>query len=365
MLFTKNIFKEMKFFSLLLLSFWITFSIIFIFSIPTVNAQEVGVSIKPAMIDESLDPGEIKEYKITIENLNAREQLFYLFTKNISGVREGGSPIFAKNDLEKTGYALSDWITLPEDQILIEGNGVKILNISLKVPEDATPGSHFGGVFVSVDPPKIEKSGAAVGYQVANIVSIRVSGDVIDDANIRQFSTSKFLYGSQNVDFLVRIENKGNVLVRPYGPLQITNMLGNEVGSLTFNKDQAAIFPTDTRSFEISWEGNSIGFGRYEASLAPIYGIEGAKKTMYSTVSFWILPMNIILPAVGVFALFLLTVFVFVRLYIRRSLMNLNHGGRRIVRQRRKGNSSAFLLFIIVTLTVTALFLIVLLALFA
>lgn len=362
---TKNMLKTLKCFSIILFLFLITVATTFIFSNRYAYAQNAGVSIKPAMIDEVLDPGEEKDYVLTIENLNSREQLFYLFTKNIKGVKNGGVPIFADNDWDVTGYELADWITLPVKEILVEGGGQKTIEVSLNIPENATPGGHFGGVFISVDPPKIETSGAAVGYQVANIISVRVSGDVVEEANIRQFSTSKFLYGSQNVDFSVRIENKGNVLVSPYGPLQITNMLGNEVGSLIFNEDQSAIFPNDTRSFEISWEGDSIGFGRYEASLTPIYGIEGAKKTMYSTVSFWILPMNIILPAVGIFALFLLIIFVFVRLYIRRSLVNLNHGGRRIVKQRRKKNSSALLLFIIVALTVTALFLIVLLALFA
>lgn len=378
MSFTKNFFGAVKSFSLSFFVFLIALFVTFIFSNQYAYAQNAGVSIKPAITEESLDPGVTHEYVITIENLNSQEQLFYLFTRNISAVQNGGVPVFAKNDWEVTGYELADWITLPVNEVLIEAGGVKTIEVSLNVPEEATPGSHFGGVFVSVDPPEIESSGAAVAYQVANIVSIRVSGDVIEDANIRQFSTSKYFYGSQNVDFSVRIENKGNVIVKPVGPLEIYNMLGNKVGSLVFNEDLARVLPKfvkengevtsdGTRDFnDIHWEGDSIGFGRYEATLALVYGIEGAKKTMYSTVSFWILPMNIIGPAVVIFALFLLIVFVFVRLYIRRSLIHLNHGGRRIIRQRRRGGgSSAVLLFIVVTLTVTALFLIVLLALFA
>ena len=220
-------------------------------------------------------------------------------------------------------------------------------------------------MFISVDPPKIENSGAAVGYQVASVLSIRVNGDIVEEASIRQFSTSKFLHGSQNVEFDVRIENNGNVLVRPMGPLEIYNMLGNKVGDLMFNEERFSVFPNDTREFKnIVWTGDSIGFGRYEAILSPVYGESGAKKTMSSSVTFWILPMNIIGPALVALGVLLLVIFIFVRLYIRRSLAHLNQG-RRIVHRRSRSNSSAVLLVLVVTLTVIALSLIVLLALFA
>lgn len=342
-------------FVVLLLSFFI---------VGFAEAQEAGVSITPATIEETLDPGVSNDYKLTVENLDNNPQKFYLFTRNISGVKEGGVPIFAKDDLEKTGYELSDWIALSAAEIDIPGHGKAGVSYTINVPENASPGSHLGGVFISVDPPKMESSGAAVGYQVANIISIRVSGEAIEKASIRQFSTSKYLYGSQNVEFSVRIENAGNVLVRPAGPLEVFNMLGNEVGTIQFNEGRAGVFPNDTREFsDIKWEGDSVGFGRYEAVLSASYGDSGAKKTMSSTVTFWILPMNIIGPALGILAFILLVAFVVVRLYIRRSLAHLNQG-RRMVRSRKKG-SSATLLVVVVMLTVTALFLIVLLALFA
>ncbi|MCA9358966.1 DUF916 domain-containing protein [Candidatus Kaiserbacteria bacterium] len=328
-------------------------------------AQETGISITPATIEETLDPGVEKQYSVSIQNLNKSEQTFYLFTRNISGVRDGGMPVFAPDNGEKTGYELSDWIKLPVTELQVPGGGATTMNFTLSVPENASPGSHFGGIFISVDPPKIENSGAAVGYQVANIISIRVSGEAVEKASIRQFSTSRFLYGSQNVEFLVRVENTGNVLVRPMGPLEVFNMLGNKVGTVMFNESQSGVFPNDTREFGgIKWMGDSVGFGRYEAILSPVYGDSGAKKTMSSTVTFWILPMSIIGPALGVLAFILIFAFIFVRVYIKRSLAHLNQG-RRVVQRRRKGGSSATLLLVVVMLTVTALFLIVLLALFA
>ncbi|MCA9362605.1 hypothetical protein KC906_04470 [Candidatus Kaiserbacteria bacterium] len=332
--------------------------------ISSAAAQQVGVSITPATIEETIDPGITQDFSVKIENLDSNEQMFYLFTRNIKGVHEGGVPIFAEDNLEVTGLELADWISLPVTEVLIAGRGTQTINFSVSVPDNASPGGHFGGIFVSADPPEMENSGAAVGYQVANIMNIRVSGEAIEQASIRQFATSRFFYGSQNVEFSVRIENSGNVLVRPVGPLEVFNMLGQKVGDMIFNETQAGVFPGATENFDgIKWEGDSIGFGRYEAILSPVYGDYGAKKTMSSTVTFWILPMNIIGPTLGLLAFIVLLTFFVTRLYIRRSLAHLQTG-RRMVRQRRRG-SSPVMLFLVIVLVVTALFLIALLALFA
>jgi len=345
-------------------------AVFFLLPLLTLAQEEVGLSISPAVIEATLDPGASNQYSITLKNLSNAEQVYFIFARNIASVGPGGVPIFASSDLEKTGFEISEWITLPTNQLTIGSQESAVLNFELNVPEDASPGSHAGGLFFSVDPPEMESSGAAVGYQVANIISIRVDGDVDESANIRQFSTSKFLYGSQNVDFIARIENTGNVSVRPTGPIEIFNMLGNKVGTVTFNEERAVVFRASDqgpfeRTFEnINWTGDSVGFGRYEAIVSLVYGEEGAIRTMSSTASFWILPMNIIGPALAALAVLLLIVFIVVKLYIKRSLAHLNQG-RRVVNRRRKSGTSSLLLLTVVMLTVTAVFLIALLALFA
>ena len=108
-------------------------------------------------------------------------------------------------------------------------------------------------------------------------------------------------------------------------------------------------------------------FGRYEALISPGYGEEGFKQTTSSTVTFWILPMNIILPALGILGVLLLVTYVTVRVYINRKLAyyGATQGSRKLVRRRKDSNSSALLLVFVVMLTVTALFLLILLAFFA
>lgn len=338
----------------------------FFTSVQPVEAQgTAGVGIRPAIIEEQFEPGEIKQMSVQLNNLSGTDQTYYISRRDITGVREGGVPIFANDASELSGFEISEWITLDKTQVFIPKDGSAMVNFVLAVPENVSPGSHFGSIIVSVEPPEIRSSGASIGYEVANIISIRVAGETVESANIRQFSTSQYIYSTTNVDFEVKIQNEGNTLVKPNGPLEIKNMFGKQVALINFNESQAAIFPLTTRTFNQNWTEPGLGFGRYEALISLVYGEEGRKNTVSSTVTFWVLPMNIIGPAAGILAFVLLLVYFFIRLYVKRSVALLSAGsGRRLMRQRPR-NKFPVVLLIVSMLSVTAVFLIILLLLFA
>jgi hypothetical protein len=350
--------------------FFSRFTVVFLLAISllphTTFAQTVsGIGLKPSLIEEGADPGQVLQKSISLTNLSDNEQIYYLYTRDIATVRDGGTPVYADPDAEKTGYELTEWIVLGTTEVNLQPAEEVKIPVTINVPESATPGSHFGGIFVSMQPPKLRQVGASVGYEVANIVSIRISGDVTESAIIRSFRTDKLIYGSTNVEFMAEIENKGNVLIRPYGPVQIYNMFGKEVAQMTMNDSQGGVFPFTKRSFTISWEDDGMGFGRYNTVLSMIYGEVGRQSTISSTVSFWVLPMNIITPALIILAVLLLSSYIAVRMYVRRTIATMSGGRRLVHRRKRSGGTSTLLLVALVMLGVTAIFLILLLALFA
>lgn len=333
-----------------------------------VHAQTAaGVELRPASIEPNLavQPGSTLEYEITVSNVSSQAQTFYLLKKDIIGAGDNGAPLFASDELETTGFEISTWITLASEELTIEPNGSAPLKFTVTVPENASPGSHFGGIFISHEPPRSRETGAAIGYEVGSIISLRVAGDVKEQGTIRSFSTGNYVYGSLSVDFHARIDNEGSTLIRPFGPLEVYNMFGKRVATLTFNESQSGIFPGQTRDFSLQWSDDGTGFGRYTADVSLIYGLPGAQQTMSNSLSFWVLPMNIIGPALAVLAVLLLIVYVSVRMYVRRQLSMAGVSKRRVASRHRGPDSSAFLLVFVSMLTVTALFLIILLVLFA
>jgi len=354
--------RKLSFTSLLVFAAFIFFTPLFL-----VHAQNsvAGIGITPATQEGPANPGETQTHSVGVTNLSGVKQTYYLYLRDIIGVETGGVPVFADENEEKTVFELTQWLTLSTQEITLEPGEQQQFGVTMAVPENATPGSHFGGVFISMQPPRLRQTGAAVGYEVAHIISIRVAGDAVVNAQIRSFSTGNFIYGKPVVEFAARIENKGTVLVRPTGPLEIFNMFGKRVDLLTFNESKNGVFPMAEEEFLMTWEGEGMGFGRYQAILSLVYGDQGRQSTISSTASFWILPMNIILPALGVLAFLLLAAYISVKLYVNKTLMSATGGTRRIVRRKRQGGVSALLLVTIVMLAVTALFLIILLALFA
>lgn len=337
----------------------------------TTSAQDSsGISITPATIEHAADKGEFIETQFSITNLSEVEQLYYISSRDISGVRDGNVPVYVDDRLEKTGFELSEWLELPAEPIVVQPGASAVIPIKVNVPENATPGDHFAGVFASVQPPKLRETGAGVGYDVASIVIIKINGQRVINAQIREFSTLKTIHGETDVDFKVRIQNTGTDIARPYGPLEVHNMFGSKTATLTFNENLGGVFPGTVRDFTLNWSDVNPGFGRYNARIALAYDGEGGRRTIDSTVSFWILPMNIIVPAAITLAVLLLVSYIAVKVYIRRAVREVSgssaRGRGQLVRRRRKSKQiSALMLVSVVLLAVTAVFLILLLIIFS
>lgn len=345
-------------------SFVLTFAAVVAFSAPYAHAQQAGVQLQPAVIEESANPGAILEQTMSVRNVSPIEQTYYLVKRDISGVTENNQPIFAEEGAEVTGYELSSWLELSSEPLVVPPGATVQVPIKVSVPANATPGSHFGGVFVTVEPPRLRESGASVGYEVGSIVSIRIAGDVTESARIRSFSTDKLMYGSPQVLFTTRVENPGNVLIRPRGPLEIYDMFGNKVELLSVNDSLGGVFPGTTRNFDIEWKSRDFSIGRYQAIVSLIYGEQGRETTVSQSTSFWILPLNVILPVIGILAFLVIAIYFGIKIHIRRALEQYQTPQRRgVVYRRRDSGITRLTMIAIAMLGVTALFLILLLVL--
>lgn len=330
-------------------------------------AQNAGLSLIPSIIEEGVDPGGAFSTNITVTNQGGTEETYFLFIRDIAGVTDGGRPIYRDESTELTGEEMTNWTSLGQEQVTL-GPGEEIeIPLVVRVPADISPGSHFGAVFASLNPPPDETRGvgAAVGYQVGNIISLRVSGDVIEEALIRSVTTDKRIYSTKDVAFTARVENKGNVLIRPRGPIDITNMLGDKVATPMMNQSQSAVFPGAVRELTGTWDGDGLGFGRYDVTVALVYGEPGqGQRTMSAQTSFWILPWAIIKPLLITLAVVAVVGYVAVRYYIKNQVRKLS-GGRRLVRTVNQQKTSTFVLFSIVMLFTVAFMLLIVLLLFA
>ena len=299
------------------------------------RAQELlSVKVQPSVIEERIDPGGLYEGTLRVTNLSNFTQVFFPLKRDISGVANDGLPIFAEEG-SKTGFEISSWIKIQSEPVTVLAKQTAELPFSVDVPEDATPGSHYGGIFMSLESSKPRETGASVGYEVATILSFRVSGDLVEDAQIREFRTDKEVYGRPSVQFMTKVENLGNAVLRPRGPIEIYNTFGKRIAVLNMNESAAAVLPKSTREFKTTWDGEGLAFGRYVAVMGLVYGDE-EQRTISSTASFWILPLNIILAVLGGITALVVVIYLLVKWQIRRKLAELESATKSVHPSRLK-----------------------------
>lgn len=329
----------------------------------TVHAQnEAGITLVPAMIEEGADPGAVFIRSLKVTNESNEEKEYYVYKRDITGVEAGGVPIFAEEGAEPTSYELSEWVAFQADRVKVPAFGSVDIPITITVPDTASPGSHFGGIFVSIEPPRLRETGAGVGYEVASIISIRISGDISDSARIRSFSTDKLFFSKKDVHFVAKIENQGNILIRPRGSVEIKGMFSTKPEIISVNESLAGVFPGNARDIEFDWKSDGLGFGKYEAVLALSYDGEGGQKTIDAALIFWVFPVKIMLSALAaLIAIFGLGYF-FTRYYIRQAIIRASDG-RRITSQRyrKQVGVSRFAFVFISVLSVFVILLIIML----
>ncbi len=328
--------------------------------------RESGIKLIPAVVEKSVNPGDTFVETLTVTNVSGEDKEYYIYKKNIIGVENGGVPVFAKDEAEKTPYEITEWFQIPTDPLKVPADQSIDIPITIAVPSTASPGSHFGGIFISAEPPKLRETGAGVGFEVVSVISLRISGDISDVARIRSFSTDKLLYGSKHVVFNAKIENQGNILIRPHGSVAITSMFSKTPIQVTVNDSLAGVFPETARDIEFAWDSDELGFGRYAAVLALVYEGEGGQKTIDSSLVFWIFPTKIVLGVLGGLLIIIVGGYLLTRYYINQAIIR-NAGGRRIQTQRyrKQVGVSRFAFVFISLMVVLVIFLLLVLIFFA
>jgi hypothetical protein len=241
------------------------------------------------------------------------------------------------------------------------------------VPVEAGPGGYYGAILFGTSPPKLSLSsadkgaGMAIAQQTGSLVLLQVKGDVYEEARIREFNTDKGIYGTPfDVNFILRVENLGNVHVKPAGLISIKNMFGKEVGQIQVNNTGANVLPKSIRRFGYVWSGN-MALGRYQATLGLSYGTATdkggqGKQSLVTEIYFWIVPWKIVIPALCGLVFFGGMLFLLLRLYknkaVRRAMEQAGLGHIRYV-PKFEGPSPTLHLALILLIVFIIMFLVV------
>jgi hypothetical protein len=328
------------------------------FFAPLAKAQTVGIKISPVKVEELVEPGETLVKQLKVANLSNERKTLYAYLKDFKAGDESGRPVLLAPGSEEGPY-LASWIDVAAKGFDFGPNEEKVIPFTINIPENADPGGHYGGVYFGTEPPRLrvdsedKGAGMSISQQAGALVLLHVKGDVVEEARIREFTTDKNFYSTPfNVDFSLRIENRGNVHIKPFGSIKIANMFGQEVANIMINEKGGNVLPDSVRRFDKAvWEGDN-GFGRYKAVLGLTYGIPAdqggqGKKSLYGEKTFWIIPWRIVLPLflglIFLTSVFLIAVKFYKNRVVKQVMERAGYGSAAAATMRRQptGQSSA------------------------
>lgn len=267
------------------------------------NAQDsqetIALAFSPQVLELSANAGDSITNEIRLDNLSDGEVVIDVTPKNFSPQGEEGEVTLTDED---TSFSLADWISVVPKTATLAGRSSQDFTIQINVPNNAEPGGHFGSVVFKTRPPQDQPGAATVSQEVAPIILVAVAGDIVQNAELVEFTASKNFWSNEKpITLDTRVRNTGNVHFKPKGEITIKNMFGSEV--TTIDLDEKNVLPDSIRKLTTEWGDPGFAIGRYTADLTLVYGEDNTILTASST--FIVFPYQTVVPAAALIGVLL------------------------------------------------------------
>jgi len=289
-----------------------------------------ALTIVPPSVEYSVNPGDVIRETIKLFNGSTTTERVYASTANFSARGENGDPDF---DFTSVVGGTSTWIDLPPGLLSIAPNDSLRIPYTITVPKDAEPGGHYAAIFFGNEPaPQLESGQVAIQNLLGSLVILRVNGEVKEGARVVSFAPTggKKSVSSLPVSVDLRIENTGNVHVRPEGTITIKNMFGRKTASVVINDVRGAVLPDSIRNFSSTWQKetakleekgffktvshqwNNFALGTYTITAAATYG---SGNPLAATTKVTVFPWQLLLVELMIVVAVLLILIIGIRRY--------------------------------------------------
>lgn len=342
--------KQLHLFSLKKLIFITLCVVITLFTTNTNTfAQEtdegVSLTVSPYLLDLRTQPGSIVKDKIRLYNNLSKDLKLSPQVRPLKPEGEQGGAV--PSDKITDADIHLEWLSFEDQSVTAISREWVDVPFTIEVPEDAAFGHYYAISFIPDTTSSSPEDGAQTVLQgqitVFVLLTVEKEGAKAE-ISLVSFDPIKTLFEYLPIKFQTRVENTGNVHIRPGGNIFIRQPgTSTDIAILNINDTNGNVLPGTKRVFETSWNDGFISkneqngqlvfhwdkllsfrLGQYEARLALVY-FDGTKDILIdNTKTFYIIPytaISIILVSLIIIGLgirFLL------KAYVRSQLRKLN-----------------------------------------
>jgi membrane protein implicated in regulation of membrane protease activity len=183
----------------------------------------------------AVTPGGTLRDQVAVRNLSTSAVTLRVYATDALNINNGGFGLLPRAQRPKD---VGTWVTIngrsADGTVTVKPRSVKILNLSMKVPVNAQPGDHTGGIIVAVTTVSKNKTGTAANVELDQRVGVRlfvrVSGPLHPSLSVKPLDAhyqgilNPFGRGATNVTY--RITNTGNVNMGGRQSLSVKGLVG-------------------------------------------------------------------------------------------------------------------------------------------
>jgi hypothetical protein len=285
----------------------------------------VGSSEPQNYISLAVDPGHSYAESVSVVNYAARATTFWLYPADAYTISDGGG--FAVDALGVKPRGVGSWVSPLPHTITVPSRSQLDIRFTLRIPANAEPGVHAGGIVVEDTVPRLVGAGPRVQVkqyvQVFTRIYVLVSGFLDPNfavtgltVNHPQPPVPLVTRGTGSAGFTVA--NTGNSMVSPVVHVKVTGMFGTILDHSFAATGQ--ILPGDLARYRVPLPGlPALGQVHVALTVRSAFGI-----TRTVTYSYLALPVPFMAAAVALIAALALAIALVLRR--RKSATTVDHG---------------------------------------
>lgn len=306
------------------------------------------MTVSPVFFDLIGDPGTTITTKVRIRNNTNSPVPIKLGVEKIVGDQNGNITLKDTND-----QTLS-WIKFSESSIVAKPLEWTDVPFSIDIPTDAAYGYYWEISFSQDKNSPIAKSGVSLTGAAAVPILLNVNkAGAKADAKLTEFTTKDFITEYLPIDFNIKVQNTGNIHIKPHGNIFISDGRNKNLAILDVNSGLGNVIPNSSRIFTAPWDDGflvkqpvlqdgqpkldkngrpvetlqinwnkltNFRVGKYTANLLLVFDNGKRDVPLEATITFWVFPYKALaVMLVAVVALVLIVRFL-LKYYVNREI---------------------------------------------
>ena len=242
--------------------FFALLSVLTLIISPLALAQDPSESItlSPVKKNYTVNPGQTLSDTLTVLNDGQTAYDFIVYATPYSVQNSSYDPNFTTEKPNADAYT---WIQFEKTTYRAEPRQTVTVPYTVNVKSDASPGGHYGAIFVEIQPEDSEQpTGVIVHKRAGTLLYATVSGTA-KLAGENTGTTIPWYQSHPPLTANTSVKNTGNTDFTA----KVTLTVKNAFGSVKYtNTQEYAVLPDTTRDIRVIWE-NANWFGLYNTTV--------------------------------------------------------------------------------------------------